>query len=304
LSGWILTWGDWRTLFIVEGCFPFVVAAPLWWALVADHPREAKWCSVEERQYIEAGLAADLEAEGHQEHKGVLDVLKDSVVLRLTLVYFLIQVGFYGLNTWLPTVVENITGGAIWQVGLVTAIPYVVAMAGLWYNAKAADRTGRYSVHVFLSMLVGAVTLVISVMLGTAVPVLAIVLISIAMGGALAYDGPFWAASSRAVPVALAGLAMGFVNAVGNLGGFVGPYVAGWLQDTSGGGFKSTSWFLAVALLLAGLVMLTLRRRGDRPVEHAEEAALQAANAAGDRGQSRSATTSRSRASDDERSTR
>jgi len=60
---------------------------------------------------------------------------------------------------------------------------------------------------------------------------------------------------------------MGFINALGNLGGFVGPYVGGWLQDASGGSFKTTSVFLAICLLAAGLVMLTLRRRGDRPVE-------------------------------------
>jgi len=266
LSGWILTFGDWRWLFVIEGAFPFVIAAPLWWTMVADHPREASWCSVEEREYIEAGLAADRARESHEEQRGIGSAISNSVVLRLTLVYFLIQIGFYGLNTWLPTVVGTITGGAIWEVGLVTAIPYVVAMAGLWFNAKAADRTGRYSRHVFLAMVVGAVTLVISVQLGTATPILAIALISVAMGGALAYDGPFWATASRAVPVALAGAAMGFVNAVGNLGGFVGPYVGGWLQDASGS-FKSTSWFLAAALLAAGLVMLTLRKRGDRPVE-------------------------------------
>jgi MFS family permease len=265
LSGWILTFGDWRWLFVIEGLFPFVIAAPLWWTMVADHPRDASWCSDEERDYIEAGLAADREAEAHQEHRGIADVVRNSVVLRLTLVYFLIQIGFYGLNTWLPTVVENITGSAIWKVGLITAIPYICAMVGLWFNAKGADRTGRYSRHVFLSMLIGSVTLVISVMLGTSTPILAIALISIAMGGALAYDGPFWATASRAVPVALAGAAMGFINAIGNLGGFVGPYIGGWLQDASGS-FKSTSWFLAVALLAAGLVMLTLRKRGDRPV--------------------------------------
>ncbi len=270
LSGWILSFSDWRWLFVIEGVFPFLVAAPLWWAMVADHPREASWCSVEERTYIEAGLAADREAEAHVEHRGFRDVVTNSVVIRLTLVYFLIQIGFYGLNTWLPTVVGDITGGAIWQVGLVTAIPYIVAMVGLWFNAKAADRTGRYSRHVFVAMLVGAVTLVISVMVGTAVPVVAIALISIAMGGALAYDGPFWATASRAVPVALAGAAMGLINALGNLGGFVGPYIGGWLQDASGS-FKSTSWFLGAALLAAGLVMLTLHKRGDRPVKEAPE---------------------------------
>ena len=270
LSGWILSFGDWRPLFVVEGAFPFVIAAPLWWLLVADRPREASWCTVEEREYIEAGLAADREAEDHVENQGIRDALTNSVVVRLTIVYFLIQVGFYGLNTWLPTVVGDITGSAIWQVGLVTAIPYLVAMAGLWFNGKAADRTGRYSRHVFLSMLVGAVTLVISVMVGTSSPILAIALISVAMGGALAYDGPFWATASRAVPAVLAGAAMGFINALGNLGGFVGPYIGGWLQDASGS-FKSTSWFLAAALLAAGLVMLTLRKSGDRPVEEEPE---------------------------------
>jgi MFS family permease len=166
-------------------------------------------------------------------------------------------------------VVESITGSAIWAVGLLTAIPYVAAMIGLWYNAKAADHSGRYSRHVFLSMVIGAVTLVVSVSLGTATPIIAVFLISVAMGGALAYDGPFWATASRAVPVALAGTAMGFVNAIGNLGGFVGPYVGGWLQDQSGS-FLSTSVFLAACLLGAGLVMLTLRKRGDRPAEELE----------------------------------
>jgi MFS family permease len=271
LSGWILSFADWRWLFIIEGAFPFVIAAPMWWLLVADHPREAKWCSVEEREYIEAGLAADRAADEQIEHQGLRDVVRNTVVLRLTLVYFLIQIGFYGLNTWLPHVVTTITGGAVWQVGLLTAIPYVVAMAGLWFNAKAADRTGRYSRHVFISMLVGAVTLVASVALGTATPFLAIALISVAVGGALAYDGPFWATASRAVPVAIAGAAMGFVNAIGNLGGFVGPYVGGFLQDASGGSFKTTSVFLALSLLAAGCVMLTLRKRGDRPVDETVE---------------------------------
>jgi MFS family permease len=279
LSGWIMQIADWRWLFIVEGLFPFAVAAPLWWLMVEDSPRQAKWCSVEEREYIEAGLAADRAAEP-QERKGLRDVVTSSLVWRLTIVYFLIQIGFYGLNTWLPTVVGAITGAAIWQVGLVTAIPYVVAMVGLWYNAKAADRTGRYSLHVFLAMLVASVALVLSVWIGTATPILSIALISLAMGGALAYDGPFWATASRAMPVVIVGAAMGFINALGNLGGFVGPYVGGWLQDQAGGSFLTTSIFLAAALLAAGLVMLTLRRRGDRSKEaiEAEATALQAAS--------------------------
>ncbi|HEV7167557.1 MAG TPA: MFS transporter, partial [Micrococcaceae bacterium] len=249
LSGWILSFSDWRTLFIVEGLFPFVIAAPIWWIFVSDRPRDAKWCSPEERTYIEEGLAADAAAEPHHGHVSFRDVLSNGVVWRLTLVYFLIQIGFYGINIWLPKVVKTITGGSSLEVGFVTAIPYVLAMVGLWYNAKAADRTGRYSTHVLLSMAVGAVTLVISVATGDAMPFLAIAFISIAVAGALAYDGPFWASASRAMPVVVAGTAMGLINAVGNLGGFVGPYVGGFLQDATHGSFLATSVFLAACLL-------------------------------------------------------
>src|SRR4051794_13597678 len=104
LSGWILSFSDWRWLFIIEGAFPFIIAAPLWWGLIADHPREAKWCSPEERDYIERGLAADRAQEGEHEKLGLRHVVTNSVVLRLTLVYFLVQIGFYGVNIWLPKV--------------------------------------------------------------------------------------------------------------------------------------------------------------------------------------------------------
>jgi MFS family permease len=263
LSGWILSFGDWRTLFFVEGAFPFVIAAPLWWTLVTDRPAQASWVSAPEREYIESSLARE-NAEAPPA-AGYREVFRSSVVWRLVLVYFLIQVGFYGLNLWLPHLVKQTTGGSSTLVGLVTAIPYVFAIAALWLNARSADRHGRYSVHVAVPLALGAVALVVSVAFGH-IASLSIFLVSLAMAGALAYDGPFWASSSRVMPAALAGGAMGLINALGNLGGFVGPYLGGYLQDASGGSFLSTSVVLAVALVLAGLVMLTLRRRADMPV--------------------------------------
>jgi len=195
-------------------------------------------------------------------------VFRSSVVWRLVVVYFLIQVGFYGLNLWLPHLIKTTIGSSYLVVGGVTAIPYAFAIVALWFNARSADRTGRYCVHVAAPLAAGAVALVLSVTFGHLVA-LSVILISLAMAGALAYDGAFWASASRAVPVALAGGAMGLINALGNLGGFVGPSVAGFLQDTSGGSFLSTSFALGAALLLGGLVMLTLRRQADRPVERA-----------------------------------
>src|SRR6202012_380333 len=116
--------------------------------------------------------------------------------------------------------------------------------------------------------------LVLSVSVGS-LAALSIAFLSIAMAGALAYDGPFWASASRAVPVALAGGAMGLINALGNLGGFIGPSVAGFLQDVSGGSFLSTAVVLAVSLMLGGLVLLTRRKQADKPELVAEpEAAV------------------------------
>jgi MFS family permease len=262
LSGWILTWGDWRDLFFIEGAFPFLIAAPLWWWLVADRPAEAAWTSAEERTYIETSL--EREKADAPAFAGFREVFRSNVVWRLVLVYFFVQVGFYGLNLWLPHLVKDTIGGSYLVVGAITAIPYVFAIAGLWFNARSADRTGRYSVHVLASLALGAVALVLSVTFGSIVA-LSVFLISIAMMGALAYDGPFWASSSRAVPVALAGGAMGLINALGNLGGFAGPYVGGWLQDASGGSFLTAAVVLAVSLLLGGLVMITLRKHADKP---------------------------------------
>jgi MFS family permease len=272
LSGWILSVSDWRMLFIAEGIFPFVIAAPLWWWLVDDRPSEAKWISAREREYIETALAR--ENADAPEFAGFSHVFRSGVVWRLVLVYFLIQIGFYGLNLWLPHLVKTTTGGSSVVVGFVTAIPYLFAIAGLYFNARAADRSGRYAFHVMMPMAVAAVALVASVLLGNFV-VPSILLVSIAMGGALAYDGPFWASASRAMPVALAGGAMGLINALGNLGGFVGPYLGGYLQDVSGGSFLSTSVVLAIALLLAGFVMLTVRGRANpvsQPVSTTQEA--------------------------------
>ncbi|HEX9107889.1 MAG TPA: MFS transporter, partial [Longimicrobiales bacterium] len=265
LSGWILTFGSWRTLFIIEGIFPFVIAAPLWWLLIADRPGEAAWCSPAEREYIEGSLAAERAAS--PDVGGFGTILRSSVVWRLIGVFFLIQIGFYGLNLWLPHLVQEITHGRSLQVGLVTAVPYLFAMAGLWLNARVADRTGRYSRQVFLAVASAGMALALSVSVGTGAPAAAILLVSIAMAGALAFDGPFWACASRAMPVTLAGGAMGLINAVGNLGGFAGPYAGGYLQDRSGGSFLTTSLFLGASMFAAGLLMLTLRKRGDRPVD-------------------------------------
>lgn len=257
LSGWILTFGSWRELFIIEGIFPIVIAAPLWFAFVHDYPAQAPWCGAAERRYIESQLA--VEASDAPASAGYRDVLRSSVVWKLVAVYFFIQIGFYGLDLWLPTLLKRLSHQGIGTVGLLTAIPYVVAIGALYLNGWWSDKDQQPSWHVFASLVLGAAALIGSVLVGSSVLAVAIFLICIAASGSLAYDGPFWARASQTMPAAVVGGALGLINAVGNLGGFVGPYIGGYLQHRSGGSFLTTAAVLAIALVIAGVIMLTVK---------------------------------------------
>ena len=258
LSGWIISISDWRTLFFVEGALPFLIALPLWLLFVKDRPHEAAWVTPAEREYIERSIAQD---RAHEPTPGPFrDIFTNSTIWRLVAVYFLIQVGFYGLNMWLPTVLKTLTKQGFGTIGLIAMLPYLTAIVLLFVNGWAADKTRRYALHVCLATVLGAISLVISVYVASSSIALSVAFICLAIGGALAYDGPFWAAASRVLPVAMAGGAMGLINALGNLGGYFGPFLGGYLQDRTGS-FFATAILFACSLALAGILVLTIRLR-------------------------------------------
>jgi sugar phosphate permease len=273
LSGWIVSVADWRALFYIEGALPFLIALPLWLLFVKDTPRQASWCSDAERDYIEASLARD---HAHKpSHVPFTTIFKEPMIWRLAAVYFLIQVGFYGLNMWLPTLLKSLTQEGFGAVGLIATLPYLTAIGLMWFNGVLAVRSARYARHVLIPMVVASVSLVLSVLVGHAILWLSVLFICLAMGGALSYDGPFWAASSRALPPVVVGGAMGLINALGNLGGYIGPFLGGYLQQATGG-FLGTAILLSGSLLAAGLVMMTVRvRAAPRPVTGADLARRQ-----------------------------
>ncbi|WP_316169074.1 MULTISPECIES: MFS transporter [unclassified Bradyrhizobium] len=268
LSGFIVGSTDWRTMLLIEGVLPFIIATPVWWLAIADTPRDAAWCSQAERDYIEESLLA--EASSEPKTLPIRRIFTDRVVWQLVVVSFLIQVGFYGLNMWLPSLLKALTEAGFGAVGLIAALPYCTAIVFMWVNGSLADRNRRYQRHVLISLVVAAVSLVASVLIGQSFVALSVFFICLAIGGALSYEGPFWAAASRALPASAAGAAAGLINAVGNLGGFLGPRLGGVLLDMSGGQFVATAVALAASFLLAGVVMLTVRLprgRGDDGIE-------------------------------------
>lgn len=253
LSGFIIDHSDWRTLFLIEGALPFIIALPLWLIFIEDYPSQAPWCGKAERDYISQSIAQD--RIGESAPGPFSDIFRSPAIWRLVGVYFLIQIGFYGLNMWMPSLLKTITNAGFGTVGLIAMLPYLTAVVFLWCNGWMADKNRRYAFHVFLSLTIAAVSLIISVIIGEGMLGLSILFLCLAMGGALAYDGPFWAAASRTLPAALAAGAMGLINALGNLGGYLGPFLGGYLQDVTHN-FFFTAMLFSGSLFLAGLLIL------------------------------------------------
>jgi sugar phosphate permease len=264
LSGFIVELTSWRTMILVEGALPFLIAAPVWWLLIADKPRDAGWCSAAERDFIETSHAASQIIPARASL--FRNIVAEPIIWQLVAVSFLIQVGFYGLNMWLPTLLKDLTETGFSKVGLIAILPYCTAIAFMWVNGSLADRNGLYQRHVLLSLALAAFSLLASVAIGHSSAVLSVLFICLAIGGALSYEGPFWAAASRAVPLLAVGGAGGLINAVGNLGGFLGPRLGGMLLDISGGKFVTAAAALAASFLAAGLLMLTVHLRRDEVV--------------------------------------
>ncbi|MCZ3380541.1 MFS transporter [Rhizobium sp. AG207R] len=257
LSGLIVELTNWRVMLLVEGALPFFVAAPIWWLLIADTPRSAPWCSIAERDFIETSLAEnDANKPIGSSLRGIFTEL---AVWQLVAASFFIQIGFYGLSMWLPSLLKALTEKGFGAVGLIAALPYCAAIPFMWVNGFLADRNRRYQHHVLLSLVIAAVSLIASVLIDGSSVILSIFFICLAIAGALSYEGPFWATVSRSVTLLVAGGAGGLINAVGNLGGFLGPRLGGALLDMSGGRYVVAASVLAASFLAAGLLMQTVR---------------------------------------------
>ena len=257
VSGWILTHYDWRMLFILEGA-PAVIWAAVWWWLIDDSPSTAKWISPAERNYLETTIAAEKKTLA-AEVPSLRAVLRNRNVILLLVLFCFLQVGFYGYGLWLPTIVKALSQGTILQVGWITAIPWACAMIGSLLISARADRTRDYKTHIAGPILIGALFLALSVVAGPGHPVLAIAALSICLGFIYCY-AVYWAALSSFIAADVLAVAMGTINAIGNLGGFFGPFIVGALIDRTGTPVVGEA-FLIGCLVISGLFALQLRNR-------------------------------------------
>lgn len=257
ISGWILTWGDWRTLFILEGIPPFIWAV-IWWFALDETPQAARWIDATEREYLEQAFERD-RAATVVEHGGTWYAgFKSAKVWLLVAVYFLVQVGFYGFALWLPVIVKGVTKAGFGLTGILTALPYVAAVIGLYINAKHSDKTGERKLHVAIPLILGGICLIIAGYTGMHSAWVGMIFLILTEGFLLPYVGVFWTLPPMILSNEAAGPAMGLINALGNLGGFFGPVVVGILIATTHTAIGGL-WFLTISLVLAGVLVLAFR---------------------------------------------
>jgi ACS family tartrate transporter-like MFS transporter len=174
----------------------------------------------------------------------------------LALVYFGLNTVSYGVSLWLPTLIRSLSGVSNFAVGMLSAIPYVAAAVAMVAVGLHSDRSGERRWHTAMPAFAGALALTGAAYSTSVGP--AILAISVAVLGVFSMMGPFWAMPASLLSGTAAAAGIAFINSVGNLGGFVGPYVIG-LVRTSTGQFKGGLLLVSSALAASGVVALMVR---------------------------------------------
>ena len=263
-------WGlpGWQWLYVVEA-LPAVLLAFVVLAALTERPADAAWLDADEKAWLDGRLAAERQAlERGQRPQGRLRALLDRRVLILALIYLTIVTATYGITFFLPLIIKSL-GATEAETGLLTAVPYVVGTVGMVLWAISSDRKGERRWHYIVACLVGAAGLALAARIGGSW--WALVAMSVATIGIYGAKPSFWPLPSEFLTGTAAAGGIALVNSIGNLGGFFGPYVVGWIKQTTDG-YEGGLYFLAgCALASAVIAFFTIQPRAGMPAPAALE---------------------------------
>ncbi|HWZ81137.1 MAG TPA: MFS transporter [Terriglobales bacterium] len=251
----------WQWMFLVEG-IPAVCLGAVALAYLVDSPERATWLTDEQRNWLLHTLRE--EREQVVASAGSFSALKLGRIWMLALVYLGLNTASYGVTLWLPKMIKSLSEVSNFTVGLLSAIPYVAAALAMVAVGLHSDRSSERRWHTALPAFAGAVALTGAAFATAQGP--SIFLISVAVLGVFSMMGPFWSMPTTLLSGTAAAAGIAFINSIGNLGGFAGPYVIG-LVRTSTGQFKGGLLLVSAALAMSGFVVLMVRfdRKEIRP---------------------------------------
>jgi MFS transporter, ACS family, tartrate transporter len=251
----------WQMLFIAEGV-PSILVGILVLFVMTEKPEEATWLNTNERRWIENALQTEISAQGSRAATTLRQGFTDGRVLLIMVLCFFLVLSNFGIVFWLPQVIKNFGGLSNMQVGLLTAVPYILACVAMIAWGYHSDRTGDRKWHLFIGGIVGAAGLAASAYAPN--PTLAFLGLCIGAMGIWSMFGVFWATPADFLSGMAAAGGLALINSFGTLGGFVGPFVFGFVRDQTGS-FTASLLTLAASGVIAGLLALALKnewRRG------------------------------------------
>jgi MFS family permease len=251
-SGWILDHWSWRVMLVAEGSLPFLWLA-IWLAFIQDHPRDATWLPEAERGPLVEILRQESFALEGSETVPYLRALFRPQVFLLAAVYFCFVSGQMGLLFWLPSAMATFRRLSSLSTGILYTIPFIAGAVSLLIISRHSDRVHERRLHAAGAMLFGGCCILLAV--ATIPHSLSIAFALIVLSGVGAYGpmGAFWAIPTETLPPAIVGSAMGFVNAIGNLGAYFAPLIVGYLNKRTGTFLAGFTYLGAITLVGAGL---------------------------------------------------
>jgi len=266
VSTWILDnihWfglAGWRWLFILEG-IPALILGVVTWFYLTDRPRDAAWLLPEEREWL-AGILASEESACRGIHRDLWAVLRDPRIWHLAAIYCTVVIGLYGLGFWMPQVIRAMNPAYTnFEIGLIMVVPYLAAFIAMVVWSSHSDRTGERVWHAALPPIIGGIALAGAGFASGSL--IAFVLIVIATVGIYCEFGPFWTLPAVFLAETAAAVGIAAINSVGNLGGFIGPSLVGYLAQVTG---STDAGLIAVGGCLVFCGLLTLAARVHRPL--------------------------------------
>lgn len=247
----------WRWMFIIEGAAAVLLGPITLWTLT-DSPQQAKWLTAKEKTILLEHLAAHDSVDTHT--SPLRSVFGDWKVWYLSVLYFFYISGTLGLIFFIPQLVKQLSLSMNnFQIGLITAIPYIAAGLAMNYWARRSDRLKERYFHAALPLLMiiviyqcmnmGIFTSTLSLTVGLIIAVI----------GIFCFNGPFWAIPTKYMQGTGAAAGIAIINSCGGLGGFSGPYIMGYFKDTTGSNNIGLT-VLSVMLLITIVMLLGLRK--------------------------------------------
>jgi MFS transporter, ACS family, tartrate transporter len=247
----------WQWLFLLEG-IPAVLLGLVVYRVLPDGPEDARWLTPAERQALATVLRAERDERERRHGYSVRAMLRNPTVWHLAVLLLLANAfGVYVLGLWLPQIVRDVSGLGPFEVGVLSAIPNLVAAGAMVVVGAHSDRTGERLGHIAAAAAAGALGLAAGAYLhSTSLVVLAL---SVAAAGLLSTHGPIWPLPATFLTGSAAAGGIAVMTSLANLGGFVGPYAVGVLRERTGG-YQQGLLLLALASLAGAALALWLRR--------------------------------------------